>query len=411
MLNFEISEYVTIWQKYDPFELVSFYPGKGYLDQNTELMMARALGYNPTRIRIKNDWYDVLPLYKVARSTSPVDGGFHFLYIQVNLETNEYYIGKVNRKRWSEIKRYQGSGLKFKGKYKGHENEFVRYFIACCSTAKETEELEASIVDVKLLKDSKCLNLVCGGGGTSEHYSRDMRIAHQRQFMKAHPEQFQSMIEVAKQLYRSGDSPQLKQRSEAIKTTMSDDRYREMMSERILRWKREHPEEYQRSRENNRKAQQKPEVKEKKKQGRQRWIEEHPEEYKAMQEKISEACNSPEARKKRSESLKAWAEENPEAAKANAKKRSAASVARCSKPVNMCDLETGEIIRTFNSQHEAAQWLVDNGLAKNTNCVSSINSVCQRKPCTTGYGYRKKAYGYDWRYAKTESSESSNTSL
>ena len=78
-----------------------------------------------------------------------------------------------------------------------------------------------------------------------------------------------------------------------------------MMSERILLWKREHPEEYHRSRENNRKAQQKPEVKEKKKQGRQRWIEEHPEEYKAMQEKISEACNSPEARKKRSESLKA----------------------------------------------------------------------------------------------------------
>lgn len=34
--------------------------------------------------------------------------------------------------------------------------------------------------------------------------------------------------------------------------------------------------------------------------------------------------------------------------------------------------------------------------------VSSINGVCQRKPCTTGYGYRKKAYGYDWRYAETE---------
>ena len=76
----------------------------------------------------------------------------------------------------------------------------------------------------------------------------------------------------------------------------------------------------------------------------------------------------------------------------------------------MCDLETGEIIRTFKSQHEAAQWLVDNGLAKNTNCVSSINGVCQRKPCTTGYGYRKKAYGYDWRYAETEP-ETSNWTI
>ena len=83
-----------------------------------------------------------------------------------------------------------------------------------------------------------------------------------------------------------------------------------------------------------------------------------------MQEKLSLARNSPEARKKRSESLKAWAEDNPEAAKANAKKRSAASVAKSSKPVNMCDLETGEVIRTFTSQHEAAQWLVDNSLAK-----------------------------------------------
>lgn len=128
----------------------------------------------------------------------------------------------------------------------------------------------------------------------------------------------------------------------------------------------------------------------------------HPEEHKAMQEKLSLARNSPEARKKRSESLKAWAEDNPEAAKANAKKRSAASVAKSSKPVNMCDLETGEVIRTFTSQHEAAQWLVDNRLAKSTNCVSSINGVCQRKPCTTGYGYRKKAYGYDWQYAEKE---------
>ena len=76
----------------------------------------------------------------------------------------------------------------------------------------------------------------------------------------------------------------------------------------------------------------------------------------------------------------------------------------------MCDPETGEVIRTFTSQHEAAQWLVDNGLAKNTNCASSINGVCQRKPCTTGYGYRKKAYGYDWQYAEKDP-ETSNWTI
>ena len=180
---------------------------------------------------------------------------------------------------------------------------------------------------------------------------------------------------------------------------MSNERYREMSRERFRRWREEHPEEYQSSLENSRKAQQKPEVKEKKKLGRQKWKEEHPKEYKAMEEKSLQARNSPEARKKRAESLKAWYRENPEKAKAATDKRSAASVEKCRKSVNMCDLETGEVIRTFKSQHEAARWLVDNGLAKNMNCVSSISSVCQRKPCTTRYGYRKKAYGYDWQYA------------
>ena len=180
---------------------------------------------------------------------------------------------------------------------------------------------------------------------------------------------------------------------------MSDERYREMTRERIRRWREEHPDEYQRSLENSRKAQQKPEVRERKKLARKKWVEEHPDEYKAMEEKSLQARNSPEAQKKQSESLKAWYRENPEKAKAAAEKRSAASVEKCRKPVNMCDLETGEVIRTFKSQHEAAQWLVDNGLAKNVHCASSISSVCQRKPCTTGYGYRKKAYGYDWQYA------------
>ena len=401
-MDIVISDYVTIWQKDNPFDLSSFGPLKDCLIDKPKQTFSQMLGFNQVKIRIKGIWYDVLPLYQVARSVSHVDGGFHFLYIQINLNTKEYYIGKVNRKRWSEIKRYQGSGLKFKSKYEGHENEFIRYFIACCLTPSETEKLEATIVDAELLKDPKCLNLVSGGGGTTTHYSKEDRSVHQRQFMKTHPEQFQAMLKVSKEQYQSGDSPQLRLRNQAIKFTMSNDSYRNMTRERILRWKCEHPDEYLRSRENNRKAMQNPDVKEKKKFAHQKWIKEHPEEYKTIQEKRSKACNSPEARKKRSESLKAWAEKNPEEANANAKKRSTASVAKCSKPVNMCDLETGEVIKTFKSQHEAASWLVDNGLAKNTNCVSSINSVCQRKPCTTGYGYRKKAYGYDWQYAEIE---------
>ena len=47
-----------------------------------------------------------------------------------------------------------------------------------------------------------------------------------------------------------------------------------------------------------------------------------------------------------------------------------------------------------------AEWLAQNGYTKNTNCVASVNAVCLKKKCTTGYGYRKKAYGFGWEYAE-----------
>lgn len=403
-MDFIISDLVTIQEKYSITELYPLSSDYDYSHDLPELMSARVIG-NPTRIRIKDEWFDVLPLMQVARSKSPEDGAFHFLYIQVNLETNEYYIGKVNRKRWSEVKRYQGSGLLFTNKYKGHERQFVRYYIACCLNQKETEDREAQIVDDVLLADPKCLNLVRGGGGTNEHYSTEKRASHQREYMKAHPEQFHSMVEVAKSLYHSGDSPQLRKRSEAIKNTMSDDKYREMTRERILRWKNEHPDEYERAREANRQAQKNPEVIEKRKQSRKKWIAEHPEEYAAQKQKLIEYNQSPEARKKRTETLKAWAKEHPEEATENTKRRTAASAAKCSKSVDMCDLKTGEVIKTFKSMRAAAQWLLDNGLATGKNPSSSISAVCQRKPCSTGYGYRKKAFGYDWRYSIIKTDE------
>ncbi len=58
--------------------------------------------------------------------------------------------------------------LKFSNKFKKNKNDFVRYYIAKCETAEETEQLEASIVDKDILSDEKCLNLVVGGGGTSK---------------------------------------------------------------------------------------------------------------------------------------------------------------------------------------------------------------------------------------------------
>ena len=397
----EFGENIIVEQKYSMFEL-SVMPGDpnyNYFDVPADLATARALGFNPTRIFIRDTWYDAIPLHQLVRTKSS-DNYYRFIYIQINYNNGEYYIGKVNRRKWKEIERYQGSGLLFTNKYKNHKDEFVRYFIAACDTQKETEELEARIVNKELLNDELCLNLVCGGAGTNVHYDREKRSKQQREKMKAHPEYFQSMVKTAKEIHCSGPTFQLEKRNNSIKATMDTDEYREMTRNRILKWKEEHPEEYKKSRENNRLVQQKEAVREKKRKGREKWVQDHPDEYEANKRKVQAAMHTAEAERKRSESLKAFYRNNPEEGKAIIKKRSEASVEVCRKCVNMLDLETGEVLKTFSSQHEAARWLVEQGKAKNTNCVSSISSVCLKKPCTTGYGYRKKAYGYGWEFAE-----------
>ena len=177
---------------------------------------------------------------------------------------------------------------------------------------------------------------------------------------------------------------------------MSSEKYRQMTRERIKRWREEKPEEYELAREKNRRSIQNEESKQKRNKSLAAWRQENPELYALYKEKLKKAQHSEEAEAKRRASLKRYHAEHPEAAK----KRSKASVAKSSKPVNMLDLETNEVIRTFPSQHAAAEWLAQNGYAKNTNCVASVNAVCLKKKCTTGYGYRKKAYGFGWEYAE-----------
>lgn len=205
----EFSDKLKVEQKYSMFEL-SQPPSlaRDPFSMSSELDLARMLGYNPTRIFINGEWFETIPLHKLVRTKSK-DDYYRFLYIQINYNNGEYYIGKVNRKRWKEIEKYQGSGVLFTNKYKHHKDEFVRYYIAACETQQETEELEARIVNAELLKDEKCLNLVRGGAGTNEHYDKEKRSKRQREIMKAHPEYFQSMVQTAKQIYCSGPSFQL----------------------------------------------------------------------------------------------------------------------------------------------------------------------------------------------------------
>ncbi len=391
----EINDNIKIWKKFNPFESSMDENLFNSTDANRTLAK---LGFNKERIAIKNRWFDVLNPSELVRKRNKSDGYYRVVYIQINMENGDYYIGKANRPKWSELKRYQGSGLKFVNKFNKNSDKFLRFYIASCETEEETELLESALVDSELLSDEKCLNLVAGGGGTTKRPSIAETSEKKREYMKSHPEQFQPMLEASKNAFQSGDSPPLRARSQRIKEVMSDEKYREMTSERIKNWIAENPEEYAEARKNNHEAIKTPECQSKRKASFDNWVKNNPEEYQAWQEKLISSRTTPEANKKRKVSLKEWSEKNPEKANVNVKKRAKAAAEKLSKSVCMIDLQSGEVLKTFPSQHAAAKWLVENGKAKNLNCVTSISSVCLRKPCTTGYGYRKKAYGYDWLF-------------
>ena len=246
-MTITLNENIKVWKEFNPIELA--------LDENAlnssdpKRVLAR-LGFNKERIAIKGRWFDVLDLSTLVRKRN-TDGYYRVIYIQINWESGEYYIGKVNRPKWSELMRYQGSGLKFAHKFKNNKNSFARYYIAVCETADETERLEASIVDEALLADEKCLNLVAGGGGTTKHPSIAETSEKKRQYMKDHPERFTHMLEASRKAFRSGDTPALRARSRRIKEVMSTDKYRKMTAARLKRWREQNPLMYAAARRKN----------------------------------------------------------------------------------------------------------------------------------------------------------------
>ena len=390
-----INENIRIWREFNPIELS--WDDNLFNSSDSKRNLAK-LGFNKERIAIKDRWFDVLTPSELVRKRNKSDGYYRVVYIQINMESGEYYVGKANRPKWSELKRYQGSGLKFVNKFKKNKERFVRYFIAKCETALETEQLEASIVDKDLLSDEKCLNLVAGGSGISKHPSIAEASDKKREYMKNHPEQFKPMHEASKIAFRSGDTPALRERSRRIKEVMSAEKYREMSRKRIEKWKKENPKEYAEARRKNHEKIRSPECQAKRKTSFENWVKKNPEKHKAWQEKLISSRTSQKANEKRKASLIEWKDKHPQKAQENAQKRAKAAAAKLSKEVCMIDFQSGNILKDFPSQRAAAKWLVENGKAKNMNCVSSISAVCLRSPCSTGYGYRKKAYGYDWRF-------------
>jgi hypothetical protein len=331
----EINDNIKIWKEFNPFELS--------MDENlfnsTDASRSLAkFGFDKERIKVKNRWFDVLTPSELVRKRNKSDGYYRVVYIQINMENGEYYIGKANRPKWSELQRYQGSGLKFVNKFNKNSDKFSRFYIASCETAEETELLESVLVDSELLSDEKCLNLVVGGGGTTKRSSIAETSEKKREYMKSHPERFQPMLDASKKAFQSGDSPHLRARSRRIKEVMSDEKYREMTRERIKNWIAENPEEYAEARKNCHEAIKTPECQAKRKASFGNWVKNNPEEYQAWQEKLINSRTTPVANEKRKVSLKEWSEKNPEKANVNAKKRAKAAAEKLSKAVCMIDL-------------------------------------------------------------------------
>ena len=344
------------------------------------------------KIKIQDKWYDSIPITKMIRTKND-DGYIRAIYIWINYDTGEYYIGKVNAQNEKRLISYTGSGVKFKPKYAKHKDRFARYFICRCKTSKETEEVESKIVNEELLKDPFCLNIVKGGGGVSAAPYTVDRKRKQSEYMKAHPERYKAMMEAVSNFTLMD----IQKRGQSIKKTMSSAKYREMMSERIKEWQRNHPEEYALARKRNKEAQQNPSIKAKRVENIRKWKEEHPEETAVWEENRRKALADPESRKRRGNSQREWIKNHPEEAKERARKSHQALIEKNAIPVQMIDLKTKEVVKTFGSIKEAGDWLVQSGYTNSVNPSSQISAVCAKRKIP-GHGTKKSYLGYDWRY-------------
>ena len=62
--------------------------------------------------------------------------------------------------------------------------------------------------------------------------------------------------------------------------------------------------------------------------------------------------------------------------------------------VNRIDLETGEILQTYESASNASRWVIVQGLSKSNSPRTGINEVCR--------GKKKTAFGFGWSYVQVE---------
>ena len=204
------------------------------------------------------------------------------------------------------------------------------------------------------------------------------------------------MVDGSKKAFGSGKTPELKARSERIKETMSDEKYRVQFKRRIADWRENNPEEYKEALKKSHAIIKQESVQMKRMASFRKWAKEHPMEYEQWQRKLIESRTSEEAKRKRRDSIRKFNLENPEIARVNSIRRVEAAKAVTNRPVCMADIDTGIVLREFESQHDAARWLVEQGLAKNTKCVASLGAVCLYYNNPSRRKRRLKAYGYKW---------------
>lgn len=376
-----------------------FYPSAYFFNQDLisivliKFAFETEMGYS--KVCIKGIWYPIIPLRKLIRSPNKEDGYFRYLYIQINFENGHYYIGKSNRPTYRDVRNYKGSGLRFRKEYNKHPEAFHQFFFALCKTARETEELEASIVDETLLTDENCLNLVHGGAGVSYHPQPEETRAKisriQKRLYQEHPERLRPMLDASHAVHTN------EKRRETLQKKMNSEKYKQMTSERMKQWRKNNPEAYKEALKKSAEVNRTLKSRENKRKAHAKWAKENPEKWAIKQLKMKIARETPEAIAKRKASLKRFQTEHPKEASENMRKRVEASIRATSKPICMLDPLTNKVLKVFPSISAAAWWLVEQKKAPNHHCQSTINGVLVKKT-VPGHGVHQTAYGYKWIY-------------
>lgn len=186
---------------------------------------------------------------------------YHIIYQIINIRTNEYYIGVHSTDNVNDG--YLGSGQRIKAAIKKYGKEtFVKQIMSYFPTREEAILEEAKLVNIQVLSDPKCLNLIAGGKTTSRDPSDTTRqrqsVARRGWSPSDETRQKMSMAKLGQPSKRKGTkqikigkphSPETKQKiSESSKNRppISDETRRKLSEARRNRVQPKHSEESKR---------------------------------------------------------------------------------------------------------------------------------------------------------------------